>query len=91
MKMYPLVTPDALAAASSDAAWLNSSQVNGTFWERLAYRAGTGSNCLIIEASAVFSGHEDGEDQLHLVSKENQPAGFSRLHLRRSHLHNDFD
>lgn len=52
MKMYPLVTPDALAAAGSDAAWLNNFQVNGTFWEMLAYCAGTGGSCLIIGSAA---------------------------------------
>jgi Na+/H+ antiporter NhaD/arsenite permease-like protein len=52
MKMYPLVSPEALAAAGADSAWLSNFQVNGTFWEMLAYCAGTGGSCLIIGSAA---------------------------------------
>jgi Na+/H+ antiporter NhaD/arsenite permease-like protein len=37
MKMYPLVSPEALAAAGSETSWLNNFVVNGNFWEMLAY------------------------------------------------------
>jgi len=50
--MYPLVSPEALALAGSDAAWLSNFQVDGTFWEMLAYCAGTGGSCLIIGSAA---------------------------------------
>ncbi|TWI54265.1 Na+/H+ antiporter NhaD/arsenite permease-like protein [Pseudomonas duriflava] len=53
MKMYPLITPDALSAANSaDAGWLDHFLVDGTFWEMLAYCAGTGGSCLIIGSAA---------------------------------------
>lgn len=52
MKMYPLVTPEALALAGADSTWLSNFQVNGTFWEMLAYCAGTGGSCLIIGSAA---------------------------------------
>ncbi|MFZ3153702.1 sodium:proton antiporter NhaD [Pseudomonas sp.] len=52
MKMYPLVSPEALALAGADIAWLSNFQVNGTFWEMLAYCAGTGGSCLIIGSAA---------------------------------------
>ena len=52
MKMYPLVTPEALGLAGADTAWLSNFQVNGTFWEMLAYCAGTGGSCLIIGSAA---------------------------------------
>jgi Na+/H+ antiporter NhaD/arsenite permease-like protein len=52
MKMYPLVTAEALAVAGADATWLSNFQVNGTFWEMLAYCAGTGGSCLIIGSAA---------------------------------------
>jgi len=52
MKMYPLVSPEALAVASSDSGWLGNFVVNGTFWEFLAYCAGTGGSCLIIGSAA---------------------------------------
>lgn len=52
MKMYPLVTPDVLALAGADTAWLSNFQINGTFWEMLAYCAGTGGSCLIIGSAA---------------------------------------
>jgi Na+/H+ antiporter NhaD/arsenite permease-like protein len=52
MKMYPLVSPEALASATGDITWLSHFQVNGTFWEFLAYCAGTGGSCLIIGSAA---------------------------------------
>ena len=52
MKMYPLVSAEALAAANSEAHWLGSFVVDGTFWELLAYCAGTGGSCLIIGSAA---------------------------------------
>jgi Na+/H+ antiporter NhaD/arsenite permease-like protein len=52
MKMYPLVSPETLAAATTEAAWLGNFQVNGSFWEFLAYCAGTGGSCLIIGSAA---------------------------------------
>lgn len=53
MKMYPLVTPEVLAAASAaDLPWLQNFVVNGHFWEMLAYSAGTGGSCLIIGSAA---------------------------------------
>ncbi|MHA6494193.1 sodium:proton antiporter NhaD [Pseudomonas borbori] len=54
MKMYPLVSPEALAvvAVGEDSAWLSNFVVNGTFWEMLAYCAGTGGSCLIIGSAA---------------------------------------
>ena len=51
MKMYPLISPEALAAAA-DTSWLGHFVVNGTFWEMLAYCAGTGGSCLIIGSAA---------------------------------------
>ena len=52
MKMYPLVDAPILAAASSDSAWLSNFVADGTFWELLAYCAGTGGSCLIIGSAA---------------------------------------
>ncbi|MGL4318506.1 MAG: sodium:proton antiporter NhaD [Pseudomonas sp.] len=52
MKMYPLVTPEALAAAGSEAGWLSHFVADGAFWELLAYCAGTGGSCLIIGSAA---------------------------------------
>ncbi len=52
MKMYPLVTPQALSLAGSDSAWIANFVVDGTFWELLAYCAGTGGSCLIIGSAA---------------------------------------
>ena len=52
MKMYPLVGPDMLAAAGSESGWLSNFVVDGTFWEMLAYCAGTGGSCLIIGSAA---------------------------------------
>ncbi|WP_324731597.1 sodium:proton antiporter NhaD [Pseudomonas paeninsulae] len=52
MKMYPLISPDTLAVAGGDSGWLGNFVVNGTFWEMLAYCAGTGGSCLIIGSAA---------------------------------------
>ncbi|TWC37020.1 sodium/proton antiporter (NhaD family) [Pseudomonas sp. SJZ079] len=53
MKMYPLISPAALeVAGSSEAGWLSNFLVDGTFWEMLAYCAGTGGSCLIIGSAA---------------------------------------
>ena len=53
MKMYPLISPEALAsAAASELPWLSNFVVNGNFWEMLAYCAGTGGSCLIIGSAA---------------------------------------
>ncbi len=50
--MYPRVDAPILAAASSDSAWLSNFVADGTFWELLAYCAGTGGSCLIIGSAA---------------------------------------
>jgi len=52
IKMYPLVSPEALAAAGSESAWLSHFVADGAFWELLAYCAGTGGSCLIIGSAA---------------------------------------
>lgn len=52
MKMYPLITPEALAAAGDQAAWLQHFVRDGLFWEMLAFCAGTGGSCLIIGSAA---------------------------------------
>ncbi len=52
MKMYPLISPEALAAAANESAWLSNFQIDGTFWGLLAYCAGTGGSCLIIGSAA---------------------------------------
>jgi Na+/H+ antiporter NhaD/arsenite permease-like protein len=54
MKMYPLVSPEAVtvAAAGADAGWLRHFVADGTFWEMLAYCAGTGGSSLIIGSAA---------------------------------------
>lgn len=53
MKMYPLTSPDMLAAAGSEqAAWLARFMTDGDFWELLALCAGTGGSCLIIGSAA---------------------------------------
>lgn len=52
MKMYPLVTPEALAAAGDQQEWLSHFVRDGHFWEMLAYCAGTGGSCLIIGSAA---------------------------------------
>ncbi len=51
--MYPLTTPDQLAAIGpGQAAWLSQFVEDGHFWELLAYCAGTGGSCLIIGSAA---------------------------------------
>ena len=52
MKMYPLVTPEALAGAGDQAGWLSHFVSDGVFWELLAFCAGTGGSCLIIGSAA---------------------------------------
>ena len=52
MKMYPLVTPEALAGAGDQAGWLSHFVADGVFWELLAFCAGTGGSCLIIGSAA---------------------------------------
>jgi len=52
MKMYPLVTPEALAGAGDQAGWLSQFVADGVFWELLAFCAGTGGSCLIIGSAA---------------------------------------
>lgn len=52
MKMYPLITPEALAASGDQAAWLGNFVQDGLFWEMLAFCAGTGGSCLIIGSAA---------------------------------------
>lgn len=51
MKMYPLVSPEQLAAATNQE-WLHQFVTDGHFWEFLAYCAGTGGSCLIIGSAA---------------------------------------
>ncbi|TLX56682.1 sodium:proton antiporter [Stutzerimonas nosocomialis] len=53
MKMYPLVSPAMLdGAAAEQTGWLSQFVVDGTFWEMLAYCAGTGGSTLIIGSAA---------------------------------------
>ncbi len=56
MGMYPVVTPEdlqALALIDPDAAfYMHNFMVDGTFWEFLAYTAGTGGSILIIGSAA---------------------------------------
>ena len=53
MKMYPLASAETVAAATgADAGWLQHFVVDGTFWEMLAYCAGTGGSSLIIGSAA---------------------------------------
>jgi Na+/H+ antiporter NhaD/arsenite permease-like protein len=52
MKMYPLVSPEQLALAPEQSAWLSGFLMDGNFWELLAYCAGTGGSCLIIGSAA---------------------------------------
>lgn len=52
MKMYPLITADALASAGDQAGWLSQFVADGVFWELLAFCAGTGGSCLIIGSAA---------------------------------------
>lgn len=52
MKMYPLASPEQVAASVGQAGWLSQFVTDGTFWELLAYCAGTGGSCLIIGSAA---------------------------------------
>lgn len=53
MKMYPLISPATLAAATpEESSWLSQFVVDGNFWEMLAYCAGTGGSTLIIGSAA---------------------------------------
>lgn len=53
MKMYPLLTPEMVTAATPDQAdWLQRFVMDGDFWELLAFCAGTGGSCLIIGSAA---------------------------------------
>ena len=52
IKMYPLVSPEALAAAGSESAWLSHFVADGAFGELRAYGAGPGGSCLIIGSAA---------------------------------------
>lgn len=52
MKMYPLVSPDALLVAGDQAEWMSHFVQDGHFWEMLAFCAGTGGSCLIIGSAA---------------------------------------
>lgn len=49
MGMYDITTPDMLANATE---WQHHFVQDGTFWEFLAYCAGTGGSCLIIGSAA---------------------------------------
>jgi Na+/H+ antiporter NhaD/arsenite permease-like protein len=50
MKMYPLLPAEAVTGPQAD--WLQHFVQDGTFWEMLAYCAGTGGSCLIIGSAA---------------------------------------
>lgn len=53
MKMYPTMAQDALAALPLDQQeWFHHFIQDGTFWEFLAYCAGTGGSALIIGSAA---------------------------------------
>jgi len=53
MGMYDIVTPEALSALSGvDATYASHFLVDGTFWELLAFCAGTGGSILIIGSAA---------------------------------------
>ncbi len=52
IKMYPLATPDFIAAQADQAHWYQSFLIDGKFWELLSYCAGTGGSCLIIGSAA---------------------------------------
>ena len=52
IKMYPLASPEMLANAGSEYPWLRHFVLDGTFWELLAFCAGTGGSCLIIGSAA---------------------------------------
>lgn len=51
MGMYPLLTPEA-ASLMPQAAYMSDFVTNGTFWELIAYCAGTGGSILIIGSAA---------------------------------------
>ncbi len=51
MGMYPVMT-HAMVAVSSDPAFMQHFVQNGSFWELLAYAAGTGGSILIIGSAA---------------------------------------
>ncbi len=51
MGMYPVATPEMIAAAADPAYLINFAQ-DGLFWEFLAYCAGTGGSILIIGSAA---------------------------------------
>ncbi len=52
MAMYPVVSPEQLASAGAEQAWLANFVTDGVFWQFLAYTAGTGGSCLIIGSAA---------------------------------------
>lgn len=56
MGMYPIATPDSIQALSmidpESASYLQHFVQDGTFWEFLAYTAGTGGSMLIIGSAA---------------------------------------
>lgn len=51
MGMYPVVSPESLQAMN-DAAYMSGFVQNGSFWQLLAYSAGTGGSILIIGSAA---------------------------------------
>ncbi|WP_298613676.1 sodium:proton antiporter NhaD [uncultured Odoribacter sp.] len=51
MGMYPVLSPQA-AAAMPEAAYMSNFVQDGTFWELIAYCAGTGGSILIIGSAA---------------------------------------
>ena len=51
MGMYPIATPDMVAAAA-DPAYMANFVADGDFWHLLAYTAGTGGSILIIGSAA---------------------------------------
>jgi Na+/H+ antiporter NhaD/arsenite permease-like protein len=52
MNMYPLISPETLAASGDQAGWLQHFVQDGHFWEMLAFCAGTGGSCLIIGSAS---------------------------------------
>lgn len=53
IKMYPLIEPASLVGApAAEQAWQAQFVADGTFWELLAYCAGTGGSSLIIGSAA---------------------------------------
>lgn len=51
MGMYPIATPDMVAAAA-DPAYMQNFVADGDFWHLIAYTAGTGGSILIIGSAA---------------------------------------